>query len=80
MKPNITAIASTRTIIIQLGTPLELVERIVIMRTLEATRQNQRHAAAILGISVRTLQRKIKDLYVNLKGPQLSTEPEAGVI
>jgi transcriptional regulator with PAS, ATPase and Fis domain len=44
---------------IQVGTPLDLAERLIIMRTLEATGDNRRHAAALLGVSVRTLQRKI---------------------
>jgi len=42
------------------GTTLEEMERDLILRTLEQTGGNRTHSAEILGIGVRTLQRKIK--------------------
>jgi transcriptional regulator with PAS, ATPase and Fis domain len=42
------------------GTALEAMERDLIRRTLEQTGGNRTHSAEILGIGVRTLQRKIK--------------------
>jgi len=43
------------------GLPLEKVERILIQRALEQTQNNRTRAADQLGISLRTLQRKLKE-------------------
>ena len=43
------------------GMTLELIEKTVITRTLEQTNGNRTRAAKTLGISLRTLQRKIKE-------------------
>jgi DNA-binding NtrC family response regulator len=45
---------------IQAGTTLAEMERALIRRTLEATGGNRTHSASLLGIGVRTLQRKIR--------------------
>ena len=45
---------------VALGVPIETVERELIGNTLSHVTSNRREAAAILGISVRTLQYKIK--------------------
>ena len=48
------------TIDIPAGTSLEDLERVAVERALELHRGNRTHAAKTLGISVRTLQRKLK--------------------
>lgn len=45
---------------IKVGTPLETIEQIMILKTLEATHDDRAHAARLLGISVKTLQRKLR--------------------
>ena len=54
--------ASTNEITFQVGTPLDQVERKLIERTLLHADSNRTHAADLLGISRRTLLRKIKEL------------------
>jgi DNA-binding NtrC family response regulator len=49
-------------IAIRIGTPLEEVEREILIRTLKATRGNKRKAAQLLGINVRTIHRKMEEL------------------
>ncbi|MDF0652437.1 MAG: sigma-54 dependent transcriptional regulator [Nitrospira sp.] len=50
-----------RTMLITLGTSLEQIERQVIERTLKEVTNHREHAARLLGISLRTLQYKIKE-------------------
>lgn len=50
-----------RTMLIALGTSLEQIERQVIERTLKEVTNHREHAARLLGISLRTLQYKIKE-------------------
>ena len=47
---------------IKIGTPLEEVEKEILMETLRATKGNKRRAAQLLGINVRTIHRKIEGL------------------
>jgi transcriptional regulator with PAS, ATPase and Fis domain len=47
---------------IKIGTPLEEVEREILLQTLRATKGNKRKAAQLLGINVRTIHRKIEEL------------------
>jgi len=47
---------------IRIGTPLEEVEKEILIRTLKATRGNKRKAAQLLGINVRTIHRKMEGL------------------
>ncbi len=47
---------------IRIGTPLDEVERLVIMRTLEAVGNDVVTAARLLGISEKTLRRKARAL------------------
>jgi len=47
---------------IRIGTPLEEIERDVLLKTLKATKGNKRKAAQLLGINVRTIHRKLEDL------------------
>ena len=47
---------------IRIGTPLEEVEREILIQTLRATRGNKRRAAQLLGINVRTIHRKMEEM------------------
>jgi DNA-binding NtrC family response regulator len=47
-------------VIFQPGTKLEEIERAVILETLKQQSYNRTHAARVLGIGIRTLQRKLK--------------------
>jgi two-component system, NtrC family, response regulator HydG len=46
---------------IKIGTPLEDVEREMLIQTLKATKGNKRRAAELLGINVRTIHRKMEE-------------------
>lgn len=50
-----------RTMMVTLGTPIEQIERDVISRTLKEVTNHREQAAKLLGISLRTLQYKIKE-------------------
>lgn len=50
-----------RTLVVTLGTPIEHIERVVIERTLKEVTNHREKAAKLLGISLRTLQYKIKE-------------------
>jgi DNA-binding NtrC family response regulator len=50
---------------VQVGTTVDEAERMLIMRTLEATGQNKTRAAEILGVSLKTLHNKLK-VYGNM--------------
>ena len=50
-----------RTMMVTLGTPIEQIERDVISRTLKEVTNHREQAAKLLGISLRTLQSKIKE-------------------
>jgi len=52
-------LASSRTIPIPVGTPLDEVERLLIEETLRRTGGNKQKAAALLGIAPRTIYRKL---------------------
>ncbi len=52
---------NTRTMLVTLGTSLEEIERNVIRRTLAEVTNHREKAAKLLGISLRTLQYKIKE-------------------
>lgn len=45
----------------RIGTPLEKVEQLMIAHTLKATKDDQEQAARLLGISVKTLRRKLSE-------------------
>lgn len=49
-------------ITIKVGTPLEEIEREVLLHTLRATKGNKQRAAKLLGINVRTIHRKIEEI------------------
>jgi two-component system response regulator HydG len=47
---------------IKIGTPLEEVEKEILIETLRATKGNKRKAAQLLGINVRTIHRKMEGM------------------
>jgi DNA-binding NtrC family response regulator len=47
-------------IVFKAGTKLKEIEKQVILETLKAEKYNRTHAARVLGIGIRTLQRKLK--------------------
>ena len=47
---------------IKIGTPLDKVEKEMLIQTLRATKGNKRKAAQLLGINVRTIHRKIEEI------------------
>ena len=53
---------SPEVISVKIGTPLEEVEREILIQTLRATRGNKRRAAQLLGINVRTIHRKMEGI------------------
>lgn len=62
------------TITLPVGTPIEEVERQMIMRTLQKTKNNKTRAAELLGISLKTLHNKL-NLY---RGRGLMDKEESG--
>jgi DNA-binding NtrC family response regulator len=50
------------TIQFEIGTPLEEIEKEMLIQTLRATKGNKRKAAKLLGINVRTIHRKIEEI------------------
>ena len=52
---------SPEIISIRIGTPLEEVEKEILLQTLRATKGNKRKAAQLLGINVRTIHRKMEE-------------------
>lgn len=51
--------SDTDNVSIPLGMPMEEVERLLIMRTLNKTKNNKTHAAEMLGVSLKTLHNKL---------------------
>jgi DNA-binding NtrC family response regulator len=61
-KPVMTAqTADSGVISVQVGATVDEAERMLILRTLEATGQNKTRAAEILGVSLKTLHNKLKE-------------------
>lgn len=61
-----TSVKPGNTMVIALGTPLEDIEREVIRRTLVEVTHHREQAAKLLGISVRSLQYKIKEYGIEI--------------
>ena len=53
---------SPEVILVKIGTPLEEVEKEILLQTLKITKGNKRKAAQMLGINVRTIHRKMEEL------------------
>ena len=51
----------TNTLLLEVGMTVEEAERLLILRTLEHTKNNKTRAAEILGISLKTLFNKLKE-------------------
>jgi transcriptional regulator with PAS, ATPase and Fis domain len=60
-KPSSTQAADNGAISVQVGATVDEAERLLILRTLEATGQNKTRAAEILGVSLKTLHNKLKE-------------------
>ena len=59
---NATSVAvGTNTLLLEVGMTVEEAERLLILRTLEHTKNNKTRAAEILGISLKTLFNKLKE-------------------
>jgi adenosylcobinamide kinase / adenosylcobinamide-phosphate guanylyltransferase len=56
-----TSVRETNAIRLGVGTTVEEAERLLILRTLQATANNKTRAAEILGISLKTLHNKLKE-------------------
>jgi transcriptional regulator with PAS, ATPase and Fis domain len=54
---------------LEVGTTVDEAERLLIVKTLESTRNNKTRAAEILGISLKTLHNKLKE-YGNIQGSE----------
>lgn len=53
-------LSNANKIVLKPGTSLDEMERIVILETLKNKNFNRTHTARVLGIGIRTLQRKLK--------------------
>jgi DNA-binding NtrC family response regulator len=60
-EPAQSAGADGNSITVQVGATVDEAERMLILRTLEATGQNKTRAAEILGVSLKTLHNKLKE-------------------
>ncbi|HEX4029297.1 MAG TPA: sigma-54 dependent transcriptional regulator [Terracidiphilus sp.] len=60
-KTALTPSADADAISLPVGTTVDAAERMLILRTLEATGQNKTRAAEILGVSLKTLHNKLKE-------------------
>ena len=56
-----TAVSDDSAITVRVGATVDEAERLLILRTLEATGQNKTRAAEILGVSLKTLHNKLKE-------------------
>ena len=63
------------TILLGVGTTVDEAERLLILKTLEVTRNNKTRAAEILGISLKTLHNKLKEY--GQQGATAHAEPDA---
>jgi DNA-binding NtrC family response regulator len=66
--PAAAAAADEGGIRFQIGTTVEDAEKVLILRTLEHTRNNKTRAAEILGISLKTLHNKLKEYGAKVDG------------
>ena len=60
-RPAAAAASDGGAITVHVGTTVDEAERLLILRTLEATGQNKTRAAEILGVSLKTLHNKLKE-------------------
>ncbi len=68
-----------RQVTFSVGTPLEEVERRMILETLKFTRGDKRLAADLLGIATRTIYRKLESGFISedsLRGSPAAPRPE----
>jgi DNA-binding NtrC family response regulator len=60
-QPSVSHASDASMVPVHVGTTVDAAERLLIMRTLEATGQNKTRAAEILGVSLKTLHNKLKE-------------------
>jgi DNA-binding NtrC family response regulator len=60
-QPQATLASDASMVPVHVGTTVDEAERLLILRTLEATGQNKTRAAEILGVSLKTLHNKLKE-------------------
>jgi len=63
---------------VRVGTTVDEAERLLILRTLEATGQNKTRAAEILGVSLKTLHNKLKEYGREREGARVEELPFRG--
>jgi DNA-binding NtrC family response regulator len=66
-------------ILFETSTKLREIEKTVIIETLRVQKYNRTHAARVLGIGIRTLQRKLKRYGLSDIGLKVESLPEYGM-
>jgi DNA-binding NtrC family response regulator len=57
----VAAVPNASVVSVPVGTTVDEAERMLILRTLEATGQNKTRASEILGVSLKTMHNKLKE-------------------
>jgi len=68
------AVQEANAVRLGVGTTVEEAERLLILKTLEATNHNKTRAAEILGISLKTLHNKLKEYGASGSGSEVAAE------
>ena len=68
MLDSISRDQSLNSLSIQIGTQLKAIEKVVILETLRHQKYNRTRTASVLGIGIRTLQRKLKQYSAEQSG------------
>ncbi|MDB2447162.1 helix-turn-helix domain-containing protein [bacterium] len=66
--PALSNLSSLSSLNIQIGTKLKAIEKMVILETLRHQKYNRTKTAGVLGIGIRTLQRKLKQYSAETNG------------
>lgn len=69
-----TAEVPSNAVQVQVGTTVDEAERLLILKTLESTKNNKTKAAEILGISLKTLHNKLKEYFQKVDESDTSVE------
>jgi len=73
MLDSITRESNLSSLNIQVGMKLKAIEKVVILETLRQQKYNRTKTAGVLGIGIRTLQRKLKQYAVESDNSQSET-------
>ena len=73
MLDSITRESNLSSLNIQVGMKLKAIEKVVILETLRQQKYNRTKTAGVLGIGIRTLQRKLKQYAVESDSSQSET-------